>query len=87
MSGQIPRSTGNLPGGLLSAIKAGKVRALEVTTAKHGSNVPGLPTSAESGVPAYEMSGWHGIRSPKLSKSLAMKMNADLVNVLSTGSL
>src|SRR5688572_15659261 len=61
MGGQIPASVGNLPGGLLAAIKAGRVRALGVTSAKRNPQAPDIPTFAEGGVPGYDVSSWYGI--------------------------
>ena len=40
-------------------IKAGKIRALGVTTAKRSALVPDLPTIAESGLPGYEANNWN----------------------------
>ena len=45
-------------------IKANRVRALGVTTAKRSRSMPELPTIAESGVPGFEASTWHGVLVP-----------------------
>jgi tripartite-type tricarboxylate transporter receptor subunit TctC len=45
-------------------IKAGRLRALAVTTAKRSDALPGVPTVAES-VPGFELSGWQGIVAPR----------------------
>ncbi len=45
-------------------IKAGKLRALAVTTAKRSQSIPELPTVSESGVPGYEAMPWLGIVAP-----------------------
>ena len=78
---------GNLPGGPLSAIKAGRLRGLAVTTLKRSSKAPDVPTFAESGLPGYEVNGWYGICSPKLAKPLEGKINADLVKVLASAGV
>jgi tripartite-type tricarboxylate transporter receptor subunit TctC len=44
--------------------KAGKVRALAVTTAHRFPTAPDVPTIAESGVPGYEVSAWDGVLAP-----------------------
>ncbi len=49
---------------VLPLIRAGKLRALAVTTGQRSPLAPELPTIAESGVPGYEMSGWNGILAP-----------------------
>ncbi|HEU5276602.1 MAG TPA: tripartite tricarboxylate transporter substrate binding protein [Xanthobacteraceae bacterium] len=58
----------------LGAIKAGKVRALAVTTAERSHALPDLPTVAEF-VPGFEASTWQGIGAPK-------KTPADIVDKL-----
>lgn len=45
-------------------IRAGKLRALAVTTAKRSHAMPELPTLQESGVPGYEFSSWFGLLAP-----------------------
>ena len=42
-------------------VKAGKVRALAVTTLKRSTVLPDLPTIAESGLPGYEADNWYGV--------------------------
>ena len=57
MSGHIESSVGNLAGGPLAAIKAGRLRALGVTSAKRNPQAPEVPTFAEAGVPGFEVTG------------------------------
>jgi tripartite-type tricarboxylate transporter receptor subunit TctC len=45
-------------------VKVGQLRALGVTSLKRWSILPDLPTIAESGVPGYESTVWHGILVP-----------------------
>jgi tripartite-type tricarboxylate transporter receptor subunit TctC len=45
-------------------IKAGRLRALAVTTAKRSPGVADLPTISESGVPGFEAITWHGVVVP-----------------------
>jgi tripartite-type tricarboxylate transporter receptor subunit TctC len=45
-------------------IKAGRLRALAVTTAQRSPNMPELPTVAEAGVPGFESITWHGVVVP-----------------------
>jgi tripartite-type tricarboxylate transporter receptor subunit TctC len=44
--------------------KAGRVRALAVTTARRAATAPEVPTIAESGLPGFEMSAWDGVLAP-----------------------
>jgi tripartite-type tricarboxylate transporter receptor subunit TctC len=49
----------------LPHVKAGKLRALAVTTKKRIAAAPEIPTVAESGYPDYEVTNWHGLIGPK----------------------
>jgi tripartite-type tricarboxylate transporter receptor subunit TctC len=53
----------NLPSSL-AFIKAGKLRALAVTTATRAAALPDVPTMAEAGVPGFEASSWFGMLAP-----------------------
>jgi tripartite-type tricarboxylate transporter receptor subunit TctC len=44
--------------------KAGKIRALGVTSPRRSALAPDLPTIAEAGVPGFEVSGWYGLLAP-----------------------
>ena len=66
-------------------IKAGKVRAIAVSTAKRSALVPDLPTVAEAGLPGYEANNWNGFFVPaktprpiinRLNKEIAAALNA-----------
>jgi len=46
-------------------VSAGRLRALGVTGAKRAAALPEVPTIAESGVPGYEFSTWHGVLAPR----------------------
>lgn len=82
IGGQVPGMIAGLPTAL-AAIKAGKVRALSVTTAARSPHAPDVPTIAESGVPEYEVTNWSGLCAPAgLPKPLLTKLNADLQQVL-----
>ncbi|MEO6747951.1 MAG: tripartite tricarboxylate transporter substrate-binding protein, partial [Casimicrobiaceae bacterium] len=45
-------------------IRAGKVRALAVTTAQRWKTLPDVPTVAEAGVPGFETVAWFGLLAP-----------------------
>ena len=51
-------------GSVLPLVKAGKLRAIAVTTAQRSPLVPGLPTVAETGLPGYEFTSVVGIFAP-----------------------
>jgi tripartite-type tricarboxylate transporter receptor subunit TctC len=84
ISGQVQMLMGNVLSSLQYA-KSGKLRALAVSTAKRSAALPELPTIAESGVPHYECSTWHGWFAPggtpaaivnRLSAELARSVKA-----------
>jgi tripartite-type tricarboxylate transporter receptor subunit TctC len=52
------------PASLVQHIKAGKLRAVAVTSAKRALGLPDLPTIAETGVPGYEVTSWNGMLAP-----------------------
>ena len=64
-------------------IKAGRLRALAVTTAQRSATVPALPTISESGVPGFEAITWHGVVVPAATRgALVERLNADIVRAL-----
>src|SRR5260221_1926566 len=79
MSGQVSMSFDNISTAYPQA-KAGKLRALAVTTAKRSSLAPEVPTFAESGLPGYELGSWHGVFAPAgTPKEIVAKLNAEIV--------
>ncbi|HSN39234.1 MAG TPA: tripartite tricarboxylate transporter substrate binding protein [Burkholderiales bacterium] len=88
MSGHMESSVGNLAGGPLAAIKAGKVRALAVTSAARNVQLPDVPTFAEAAVPGYDVTGWYGLcTQSKVPQSVIAKINTDLNKLLAGGPL
>lgn len=66
-------------------MKAGRVRALGVSTKKRLAVIPDVPTIAEAGVPGYEVVGWNGILAPaKTPRAIVERLNADIVKVIRT---
>jgi tripartite-type tricarboxylate transporter receptor subunit TctC len=64
VAGQIQLMFDNLASSL-GQVKAGKIKALAVTTAKKTPLAPELPTVAESGLPGFDISTWFGIFAPR----------------------
>jgi tripartite-type tricarboxylate transporter receptor subunit TctC len=67
----------------LPHVKAGKIRALAVATAKRSSALPDVPTIAEAALPGFEVTTWFGALAPaKTPKELVAKLNAEIVRIL-----
>jgi len=52
------------PPSAVAQMKAGRLRAIAVTSSKRAPFAPDLPTIAESGLPGYEVEGWFGLFAP-----------------------
>jgi tripartite-type tricarboxylate transporter receptor subunit TctC len=67
----------------LPHVKAGKLRALAVTTAKRSVVAPEYPTIAEAGVPGYEHASWVGLLAPaKTPAAIVNRLNAESVKIV-----
>jgi tripartite-type tricarboxylate transporter receptor subunit TctC len=74
----------NTAGTLLTAIRAGQVRGLAVTSGKRFATAPELPTIAESGVPDLDVTSWYALYMPTNSPSpLVQKVSHDASEILS----
>ncbi len=64
-------------------IQSGKLRAIAVTTAKRIAALANVPTVAESGVPGYEVTLWHGLIGPKgLPRPIVDRLNGEVTKAL-----
>ncbi len=64
-------------------VKAGRIRALAVTTARRSVVLPELPTVAEAGLPGFEADNWYGIvTTMKTPRPIIDRLNAELVRAL-----
>jgi tripartite-type tricarboxylate transporter receptor subunit TctC len=64
---------------LLSQVRAGRLRALAVTSAKRSFAVPETPTVAESQLPGFETVQWYGIFSPRhTSAAVTDRLHAEI---------
>jgi len=64
LAGRIDFMFATLPS-VIGQIRAGKLRALAVSTAQHSATLPELPTVAESGYPGFDAGSWFGFFAPK----------------------
>src|ERR1700752_3791445 len=70
-------------GAVMPLIRAGKLRALAVTTAKRTPAMPELPPIADSGVPGFDVSSWYALFAPaRTPAEIVGKLRADLVAAL-----
>lgn len=64
-------------------IKAGKLRALAVTTAQRSGVAPDVPTLAESGLTGYELSSWQAVFAPAgTPKPIVDRLYAEISKIL-----
>ena len=82
MGGQLPLAMVDVASAI-TQVKAGRLKALAVTTAKRISVAPDVPTFAEAGLPGYEAIGWFGVVMPAgTPPDIVGRMNAELVAAL-----
>ena len=82
VGGQLSFMIENVPG-TMPFVKAGKLRALAITSAKRSALEPALPTMAESGVPGYEVIGWNGLVAVKgTPPAIVTKLYTEVARVL-----
>jgi tripartite-type tricarboxylate transporter receptor subunit TctC len=86
LAGQVHVMFDNLPTSL-EYIRAGKLRALAVSTITRSDTLPDLPTVSEF-VPGYEVSSWFGIGAPRNTpRQVVDKLNAEINAGLTTPKL
>jgi tripartite-type tricarboxylate transporter receptor subunit TctC len=70
---------------VLPHVKAGKLRALGVTSAKRLDSNPEFPTIAESGVPGFEVTTWYGVLAPQgTSHAVVTRIQSAMARALAT---
>jgi tripartite-type tricarboxylate transporter receptor subunit TctC len=70
---------------LISAIKAGDLRALAVTAGKRQPQLPDVPTADESGVKGYDVASWNALAAPgKTPAAVVRRVQAELVKALAS---
>lgn len=84
LSGQVQAMFANTLS-VLPLVKAGRLRAIAISSAKRSGAVPGLPTVAESGLAGYESGTWFGLLAPAgTSREIVYRLNAEIVRVMAT---
>lgn len=87
VAGQVTMTFDNITTALPLA-RAGKLRALAVTTARRSSVAPDVPTLAESGLTGFEVGSWQGVFAPAAtSPAIIKRLNAEIVKILNTAEV
>ncbi|MES2192050.1 MAG: tripartite tricarboxylate transporter substrate binding protein [Pseudomonadota bacterium] len=87
LAGNVDLMVSSLPSAI-SQIKAGKLRALAVTSAKRSTSMPDIPTVAELGYKDFDVSTWYGLFMPAgTPKEIVTTMNAEVNKLLATADM
>ena len=82
LGGHVQVAFDNVPN-VVTQVKAGKLRALAITSSNRAASLPDIPTVAEAGVPGYEVGVWFGIVAPAATPpDVLAKLNAELNKIL-----
>ena len=82
LGGQIPFGVVDVPSAI-SNVRAGKLRALAVTSRQRIAAAPDVPTFEEAGVPGYEAVGWFGSVAPAgTPREIIQRLNLETRNAL-----
>lgn len=70
---------------VLPHIKAGKLRALAVTTSKRSGALPDVPTLDEAGLPGFNLGTWFGVLAPAgTPKDIVARLNTEIVKLINS---
>jgi tripartite-type tricarboxylate transporter receptor subunit TctC len=82
LGGHVQVAFDNVPN-VVTQVKAGKLRALAITSLTRADSLPEIPTVAEAGVPGYEVGVWFGLVAPAATPpDVLAKLNAELNKIL-----
>ncbi|MDR0204429.1 MAG: tripartite tricarboxylate transporter substrate binding protein [Delftia acidovorans] len=79
VGGQVQMSFDTMPS-VIGQIRAGKLRALGVTSPRRNAQLPQVPTLAEAGLPGVEIGAWYGIYMPAATPRAVQARVHDEVN-------
>jgi len=82
IGGQIPLMFADISASL-AYIRAGKLRALGVTTRERTPLLPGVPTLIEQGIPDFDVNAWFGLFAPaRVPREIIMRLNTESAKAL-----
>ena len=82
IAGEVQLMFASLPGSI-DQIRAGRIRAIAVTSLKRSNAAPDIPSVSESGVAGYEASSWFGILAPAgTPREIVARLNADAMKAI-----
>src|SRR5688500_8907460 len=83
LGGQVPLGVVDVPSSIAN-VKAGKLRALAVTSKQRIAAAPEVPTFEEAGLPGYEAVGWFGAVAPASTpREIIARLNGEIRDALS----
>ena len=87
IAGQIHVMFLNVPAAV-PYVKAGKVRAMGISTAKRSPHLPQVPSIHEAGVPGFDIDVWYGLSAPSgTSRVVIDKMHQDVTRALTEAEI
>ena len=73
---------------VLPQVRAGRLRALAISSAKRSAAAPELPTVAESGMPGYESGTWFGLFAPAgTPREIVNRLNGEIVRIMASADM
>jgi tripartite-type tricarboxylate transporter receptor subunit TctC len=87
LAGQVHVMFDNTPN-VLPHVKAGKLKALAVSSKSRSSQAPELPTVDEAGVPGYDVSVWFGVLTVAgTPREIVQRLNTEMVKILTSAEV
>jgi len=87
LSGQVQAMFANTLS-VLPQVKAGRLRALAISSVRRSAAIPELPTVAESGMPGYEAGTWFGLFAPTgTPRDVVNRINAEINRIMATADM
>lgn len=84
IAGQVDLMFDNMPN-VIGHVRAGRMKALAVSTPQRSPLAPEIPTVAEAGVPGYEQQVWFGVLAPAgTPRDIIARLNTEIVRILNS---